>query len=291
MLKNYRFRMWFLSGVLVLLAASFLPAHAETFRVPLIGDAENGPFAYQYKLLRLALDHSGETHQIEFIDHVGTPASRIMELMDAGDSDVMFTGYSLAWEQKFAQVDFPLTRGILGHRIFATRGELSGALDHVRNVEELKHHCIGSGTDWPDTKILEANGFCVEKAAYQNLWQMLSHSRFDFFNRGAHEVYSEVKQAQEAGENVIVEEHILLVYPMDFFFYVRADDAVRHEILTTGLKNAYESGAFMRNFYSDIGIAKALRAANDDQRVVFRLENPFMSESTLHIAPDYWEMY
>lgn len=278
-------------GLFVIGIAISKPSQAETFRIALVGDPKSGPFSYQYKLLELALDHAGGDHQVEYIAFDGATAKRIMQQMEDGQIDVMFAGYRPEFEQDFSQVYVPLTRGILGHRVFVTRPDMAQALNEVETLDDLKGHCIGSGADWLDTRILETNGFCVEKATYENLWRMLDHGRFDLLNRGAHEVHAEIGLALDAGMDLVVDQNILLIYPLDFFFYVRADDRARHAIITEGLQAAYENGAFMRNFYSDPGIARSLRLIRDSKRKVFRIPNPYMSSQTHAVANSYWEGY
>tara|TARA_B100000674_G_scaffold477817_1_gene474108 strand:- start:1700 stop:2572 length:873 start_codon:yes stop_codon:yes gene_type:complete len=284
-----RFWVLFLTGFLTLQLLVFGPAQAETFRVPFFGDPKTGPFSYQYEVLQLAIEHAEGDHQLIFDDFGDASVSRIMDLMDRNSIDVMFAGYTPEREARFSQIPIPLTRGILGYRVFAIRPETQAALKTINSVEELKHHCIGSGSDWLDTQVLEANGFCVETANYQNLWRMLIHERFDLLNRGVHEVHAELGLAEDAGLDVALDDSLLLAYPMDFFIYVRKDDTIRQEILTEGLQNAYESGAFMRHFYSNQAIARSLRAIRDPNRKVFRIENPFLSDQVKAIPDRYWE--
>ncbi|MDG4720330.1 MULTISPECIES: hypothetical protein [Thalassospira] len=253
----------------------------------LFGDANEGPFSYQYDVLRLAVEHAEGDHQLIFEDFGDASVSRILDLMERGNIDVMFAGYTREREQRFAQIYVPLTRGILGYRVFVARPETAEVLESINTIEELKKHCIGSGVDWLDSDILERNGFCVEKSSYENLWRMLSHGRFDLLNRGLHEVHGERDLVKSAG--LVIDQSVVLAYPMDFFFYVRADDRNRQNILTNGLLNAYDTGAFMRNFYSNIGIARSLRAIKDPNRKVFFVDNPFLSGRVKGIPDQYWE--
>lgn len=275
---------------LVLTVLVFLnqPARAETFTMVVSPQAKN-LFSYEFGVIEMALKYADGDHVLEIIEIPGLSRSRVFEMLTAGEVSITFAGYSKEREERFLQVDYPMTRGMLGHRVFMTQPDKINALSNVKSLAELQRFCIGSGSDWPDADILEKNGFCVVRAPRNQLFAMLEHGgRFDLLTRAVHEAYWEIEKFKKDGVAIALDENLMVVYPYDFFLYVRKDDLVRHAILEQGLQRAYASGAFMAHFTSHPTMVRALEELRPSVRKVFHVENPEMSVRTRNIDPGLW---
>ena len=128
-----------------------------------------------------------------------------------------FSGFSAEREARFRQIDIPLSRGLLGHRIFITNNDFAENLASITSLKALQDQAIvGSGIGWPDTDIFEAAGFSVQQEVYENLWRMLSKGRINTFNRGIHEAYVEIGIRKPQYENLEVDPHVMVRYRFDY---------------------------------------------------------------------------
>ena len=262
-------------------------AAAKTLKVVFpTGLAEQ--FSYEFSVIKLALAHSGKDISLKIVEMDGLTGARLFEMVKAGESDLIFGGYSPERNDQLLKVDIPISRGMLGHRVFVTHRENLAALRHVKTVEDLKRFCIGSASDWPDADIMEQNGFCVDRAPRNQLWSMLSNKRFPLLTRAIHEAYREMPTYKELDPNLVLVPDISLVYRYDTFLYVNKDNTALHNVLTKGLERAYASGDFMKNFKSDPSMARAL-AAMENLSKEFTINNPILDDVTQNIDARYWQ--
>lgn len=268
-------------------------AQADEFRLGVL-HGNLAVFDYEISVLRLALEHAPGDHTVTVVPLPGMTQKRILATMNRRDRpiDVFVTGYTQERERDFQQVDIPITRGLLGHRIFVIRRADLERVAAVRSLNDLRERMvIGSGIDWLDTAVFEHAGFKVQTGLYENLWKMLAYGRYDAFNRGIHEAYVEIDQRREKFPALVIDDNLMVVYPFDYFFYLPKSDQRRHDIVKAGLEAAYEIGAFMAHFTSHPMIRKVIADARPTKRLTFRLDNPLLSERVRAIPEKYWHQF
>jgi hypothetical protein len=277
--------------VLCLVIIAGKQAKAEVFRLAILhGDVE--VFDYEIGLVKLALEYADGDHQLELVLLPRTPQERLLLMMEDGSEiNVFFTGHSPAREKQFLQVDFPMTRGLLGNRIFVTRPDMLSSLRQVETLDDLKKFIIGSGTGWPDTTVFRENGFNVVSSSYENLWKMLENERFDIFNRGIHEAFVEIGQQRDQGRDLVIDHSVQVIYPFDYFLYLNKTDTRRHAILTQGFQRAYDSGAFDTYFNNHPMVKHVFEDSNLSNRKHFFIDNPGMSQRLRDLPSDYWQVF
>ncbi|PVY77526.1 hypothetical protein C8D92_103213 [Tamilnaduibacter salinus] len=250
------------------------------------GDADI--FDYELSVVRLALEHAPGDHTLRIVPLEGMTQQRILTTLETPNPriNVFFSGYSPVREDRFLQVDVPLTRGLLGYRLLVTPRKALKERAPLADIKDLRPFRIGSGIGWPDTRILSNNGLKVITSTYDNLWRMLEYGRFEFFHRGIQEVFTEL--ARDNRQLLTVEPRIALVWRYDYFLYVSRERSELHDILTTGLLNAYRSGAFMDHFRQHPTIQKALRQARLTDRTLIRLALPDAFKSLNTIPDRFW---
>ncbi|MHA7773693.1 hypothetical protein [Roseibium sp. M-1] len=250
-------------------------------------------FAYEISVLKLALANCGcETDLV--VEVLDMPQERAFLELENGKSsfNLFLSGFSREREERFRQIDVPLTRGLLGQRVFITTEGFEDKLAAIRTLDELREFAvIGSGTGWPDTRIFEAAGFNVQPSSYDTLWRMLAKERINSFNRGIHEAYVEIGIQKQMHPNLVVDPHLMVRYRFDYMFYVRKDDRVLGDILETGLRRAYENGSFMKHFYQHPMIRTVIDRANPAGRLTFDIDNPLMTERQRAIPDEYWQTF
>ena len=251
-------------------------------------------FAYEIAVLRLALNHAPGRHSLVIMPMPHANQKRIFQILktDPGEINLFFSGFSAQREKAFHQIDIPITRGLLGHRIFIIQQKNKQLVEETNSLDDFRNNLIiGSGNGWPDTDIFRHNGFTVMTGRYDNLWQMLSSSRYHAFNRGIHEAYVEIGQRQSAHPDLIIDDSVMMVYPLDYFFYLNKDYQHMGAVLKEGLEKAYQSGAFMEHFESHPMIRQVIQDAKPRARRVFRLENPLLTDRIRAIPDKYWHKF
>lgn len=94
-------------------------------------------------------------------------------------------------------------------------------------------------------------------AAQSNLLiDMLASKRFDYFPRGLHEVYSEQKIAAE--KNIVVEDSIMLHYPVPIYFFVNKNNVALANRIERGLRIAMQDGSFDELFLALLDFKRVL---------------------------------
>ncbi len=261
-------------------------AQAETLNIAFPSGLKE-LFKYEFNVIELALENSDADMSLNVTEIDGLSGSRLVEMLKAGETDVIFGGYSPQRNESLLQINIPMTRGMLGHRVFMTHRDNLDALLRIKTLADLKQFCIGAGSDWPDADIMEQNGFCVDRAPRNRLWDMLENKRFPLLTRAAHEAFRELPDLQRKYPDLVLVPDISLVYKFDFFIYVRKGNTQLQQLLTAGLERSYASGAFMKNFESEPSLKRAL-AELSRIPYTFTIQNPILDPTTENIDAKYW---
>ncbi|WP_105169445.1 hypothetical protein [Pseudoalteromonas sp. T1lg23B] len=247
---------------------------------------------YYIELLRLALEKSIEefgSYELKPLILKDVPQGRTLDLLANQDIiDVHWSVTSITREQLLGVVYIPLLRGLMGARLLLIHEDNADKFAAIQNPQWLFNHSIGSGIDWPDTKIYEKTGFDVATGDATHLHDMLAQKRFELFPRALHEPWDEIAQRPK----LMVEPNLALCYPAAMYFFVNPQNHTLRKRLTFGLQQAIEDGSFEKLFLSDPIIADALQRSRFTQRMVLRIPNPFMSirtRDTLKIEQYVWQ--
>jgi hypothetical protein len=240
---------------------------------------------YFIDLLALAL----ESTKTEFGDYKLQPVTiemaqeRTSKMLARNEYiDLTWRMTSKALEDQLQAVYFPLLKGLMGYRIFIIRQDEQSLFPKDLSLADLQKITAGQGYNWPDTKILMANGFQLIEGYDIYLLKMLEKKRFDYFPRALHEPWLEI----DGNENVTVEKNILLTYRSPIYFFVNNSNKRLANRLNIGLKRLLDSGGFDDFFKSNSLFSDILEKSNLSKRKVFKLHNPLMSEKTKALILD-----
>lgn len=273
-------------------------AYSYEFKLALLhGNSE--VFDYEISVLKLALRNASGNHSLKIVTVSDINQARLLKnlMREENDYNVFFSGFSKQRERDLLQVDFPITRGLLGYRVFAIREDNLELFANISKLAQFKKQIkVGSGIGWPDTEIFQHNGFEVIQTQYDGLWEMLRANRITAFNRGINEAFIEIDQQNQPGNStkliaparLVIEPNFLVVYPFDYFFYVSPLHPEIHQIINDGLKNAMANGEFKQNFYNHPAIKQALEQLALKKRRILSLDNPLLSDRIRALPQDYW---
>ena len=232
---------------LVLVAAPLLAGAAEV-RFPGRGAAGDLRFDFGTELLRLCLAKSGGNHRLVVLQGMNQPRAR--EALLRGEVDVVMLPNTAPDTAMLTPVKRPLRRGLLGVRLLLARPETAEALMLVESAQQLKRDfTLGYGSSWLDADAMRALGFRVELgSSYPGLFDMLRAGRFDFLSRGVNEIEAELRDPELAGSGMVVVPGIALYYPLDDYFWVRADRTDLHAAIDRGFQRAIADGSYRALF-------------------------------------------
>ncbi len=234
---------------------------------------------YYEKVLKLALEKTKDKYgdyKIEKIDigYQGRSATLLAE--GSPMLDLIWTMTDKEREKHMLPVRIPLLKGLMGYRVLIINKKDIEKFKNIKRIEELKKLTAVQGHDWPDTDVLIANGFKVEKATiYEGMFKMIYLQRVDYFPRGLNEPFDEIKNRPKL--NLTVENSIMLKYFAPFFFFVNIKRADLRDRIEEGLNMAIEDGSFDELFYSDLSNKEMLEKIDFNKMKIFELENPYLT--------------
>ncbi|MFZ5843198.1 MAG: substrate-binding periplasmic protein [Pseudomonadota bacterium] len=282
---------WFwLLGLLISTCATGTGAPApERIHYPRQEASPDSRSDYFLAVLELALSKTRAT----FGDYRLMPADLSMQQARALESllskrhvDVVWTITSREREQQLLPIRIPLDKGLYGYRVLLIRAGDQPRFDAVRQFKDLAPLVAGQGHDWPDTKILRANGLRVEtNSRYISSFEMLARGRFDYFPRGVSEIGPELQQHRDL--SLALEQRLLLYYPSAMYFFVNPQATQLAARLQQGLEAALADGSFDHLFNRHPAMQEALRLLQQE-RLLLTLSNPLLPEQTPVNVARYW---
>ena len=115
---------------------------------------------------------------------------------------------------------------------------------------------------------------------------MLDGGRYDALPRGLQEPWRELESFSEL--RLAVEQNLMLVYRMPFYFFVSRDKPALAANLELGFNRAIADGSFDAYFFNDPIVKDALARANIKNRIVMELDNPTLPVQTPLDRPELW---
>lgn len=270
----------------VLFGALFLSTLAlsevQTIRVQAPESPNDKRPLYYKELLNLALQMTEKEYgpyKVEISKAKSGQQRNMANLKSGRFLDLIWTMTSKDREDELLPVRIPLLRGLLGHRVCLTNKKDLSKFEGVKDLATLKSSglVLGSGHDWPDTKILKAAGLKVFTGSdYEGLFKMLKVGRFQCYARGLNEAW--VEKEIHKGKGFEVDSKVAIVYKSPIYFFVKKGNNKLAERIEKGLRASIADGSFLKVFHSYQG--KYLDLASLKDRVVIRIDNPIMSPET-----------
>ncbi len=179
----------------------------------------------------------------------------------------------------------PIMRRFLGYRQLIIRKRDHERLTRIESLEDLRQFRVGQAAGWPDSELLEKNGFEVVQAdAYHSLFPMLVHGRFDLLPLGAGEVEEALASFPDYAEELEVAEGIVLYYPWPVHVMVTRKQPELAERLQFALDIADRQGLIETLF--DTFLSEEYSRLNNNNTRVFVLENDVYAHRPEWRQPD-----
>lgn len=263
-----------LLGLLFCLSTS---AMAEVITYPRPQTSNDARSDYPLLLLRLAFDKAGVNHQLMPSALPMSQDRAVVELSHGAGLRVIWNMTSVEREAQLLPIRIPIDKGLIGWRLPMVSRTQADLLANVHSLRDLQAYRAGQERDWPDTKILRANGLPVEGVtSYDTIFRMLAAKRFDYFPRSLVEIWAEAETHRQDG--LEIDRHLVLHYPAAHYFFVNKRDGTLGEVIRRGLEKAIADGSFDKLFNQRLALH--IRKAQLEQRTVIELENPLLPSTT-----------
>lgn len=241
---------------------------------------------YPVQLLALAFDQTGVRYKLTPSDRIFIQSKALKQLSENREVNVVWTSTDTTREREFLPIRIPLFKGLIGWRIFLIHKNSRTQFGRIDAIDQLRNLSPVQGHDWPDTKILQANGFNVETTTnYTELFGTLLSSQSDFFPRSVVEAWAEVDN-MEMTDQIMVERTMGVRYPVAMYFFVNKNNTILAKLLEDGLEKAIANGKFDELFMQVH--SEYLEKSRLSERNFFQLENPLLPEGTPLHRPELW---
>ncbi|MCU7555152.1 transporter substrate-binding domain-containing protein [Alteromonas sp. ASW11-19] len=233
---------------------------------------------YPRALLTLALEKTGVKYELKPSERILLQGKALRQLRENREVNVVWSMTDSQREKDLLPIRIPIAKGLIGLRIFLINRQRSGTFRSVDSARELVGLAPIQGEEWPDTKILQANGFNVITVPdYPEAMELLASNRGDFFPRSVIEVNNELEEAGR-DPDIVLEPRLAIHYPSAMYFFVNRGNPTLARLIETGLRRALDDGSFDALFMSTH--EEILNSLNLPQRQIFTMENPLMPPQT-----------
>ena len=205
---------------------------------------------YPVALLKLALDKTGVNYELKPSDRILLTGKAMRQLRENREVNIVWSMTDSQREKELTPIRIPIAKGLIGLRVFAVSTDKKSKFDNLLSLNDMRRLVPIQGEEWPDTKILQANGFNVFTVPdYREAYAMIIQGKGDFFPRSVIEINAEL-QAQGSSKGLHLEENFALYYPTAMYYFVSASNKILANLIETGLKRAIDDGSFEALFQS-----------------------------------------
>ncbi|WP_269517832.1 amino acid ABC transporter substrate-binding protein [Alteromonas sp. BMJM2] len=257
-----------------------LNAHAAlwTITYPRPIDDTDERTLYPIALLKLALDKTGVNYELRPSDRILLTGKAMRQLRENREVSVVWSMTDIQREKDLTAIRIPIAKGLIGLRVFAIPNQKRAKFAEVESIADMRALVPVQGEDWPDTKILQANGFNVFTVPeFDKAYDFLSQGKGDFFPRSVIEIIPELDKIGKSA-SVSLEPSLAIYYPTAMYYFVSNNNKTLAHLIETGLQRAIEDGSFDELFQSTF--MPILDEMNMDERTIFSIENPLLPDDT-----------
>ena len=267
-------RIFVISTVLLGFFSSFSFAAVWTINYPKQPVQNSIHAQYIVDVLELALQKTGVRYELVESNDVLLQGKAFKLLSNNRTVNVVWAMTDDKREEDFLPIRIPLYKGLIGWRVLLVN---PGKLSQLES-SKLRDNYAVQGMDWPDLKILQANGFNVVSATnYDEAFDIMHRKQADMFPRSIIEVFGELAQP-ELTKALVIEPNFVLQYPAAMYFFVNQRDVILGRLLTTGLEMAVADGSFDKLFNATY--LEMLQQLGLNKRTLLTLKNPLLPINT-----------
>ncbi|MFZ8200954.1 amino acid ABC transporter substrate-binding protein [Alteromonas portus] len=266
---------------LALCSSIILPtvnAATWTINYPRPIDDTDARAQYPIALLKLALDKTGVNYELRPSDRILLTSKALRQLRENREVNVVWSMTDSQREKELTPIRIPIAKGLIGLRVFVINQNKKAKFNDVLSLTDMRKLVPIQGEEWPDTKILQANGFNVFTVPeFREAYNMIKQGKGDFFPRSVMEVKAEL-EVEGRRNSLYLEPSMALYYPTAMYYFVSSSNKTLANLIETGLNRAIDDGSFDALFESTY--SPILESLGVNERKIFTLENPLLPIET-----------
>lgn len=249
-------------------------------------------YNYHWDVLKSALDITVKkygSYQIKSGIFM-TEERQVIELAKKDSKlSIMIREASAGFEKKFIPVRIPIDKNLIGYRVFLITKNNKNLFKNINSIEDLKKITMGQGAGWGDVDILQQAGFQVStQVYYDKIFEGLVKGEYLAFPRAATEILAEFDKRKSTMPELMIEENILLYYPLPTYFWFSNNERGRRLAARTqeGMEAIVNNGTLdklFQNYYKDDMNKLKLK-----KRKLFKIPNPHLSGDTPFYDKRLW---
>ena len=241
---------------------------------------------YPIQLLSLALDQTGVNYQLKHSENSLTKGKALDRLQDNREINIVWGMTNSQREKDLLPIRIPIFKGLIGWRLLLIRQDMAERFEYIQQLDHFIKLSPLQGRDWPDTKILQYNGFdVITERTSGALIKMLSNAQGDFFPRSIIEIWEELAESNVVNQ-IQVQPTLGIHYPSAIYFFVNKRSVPLANLIEKGLEKAIKNGKFEALFLDHY---KAnIDKSQIQKRTFYQLENTFLPEKTPLYRKELW---
>jgi hypothetical protein len=241
---------------------------------------------YPIKLLSLALDQTGVNYELKPSNNILPKGKALDRLQDNREINIVWGMTNNQREKDLLPIRIPIFKGLIGWRLLLIRQDMAERFTYIQKFEHLVKLSPLQGRDWPDTKILQFNGFdVITERTPKAMMTMLGNAQGDFFPRSIIEIWEELAK-NELVNKIKIQPSLGIRYPAAIYFFVNKKSVPLANLIERGLEKAIENGTYEALFVDNY---KAyIDNAEIENRTFYQLENSFLPERTPLDRKELW---
>ena len=251
---------------------------------------------FRFRLLKLVLERSGTPFALGFSAAVQPQDEAIAALAEgqkAGQRNplrlsVGVYGAGPELNRRLRAVPIPVTGGILGLRAGWTNQASLAELQTIRSLQDLQRIVLVQGLGWSDVDIFDRAGLRTYTARSEKLLRLVNDNRVQLFPRGVAELEAEDSVVRSLYPQMLLDPHLLIVYPFAGFFYVAPENTELAAAIQTGFERVIADGSYQRLLDEAIMTPWLNRQLKLRSRRILVLQNHEAGEVLADVNPSHW---
>lgn len=251
---------------------------------------------FNFQLLKLIMQESGVPHAIGLTSTV-LPQDEVVEALASGSIGgsrnpeaitVAMLGAGSNYSRRLRPVPIPVSGGLLGMRVGWVHRDRARMTSSIRTLQELRELILLQGVGWKDVNVLDYSGMRTYTTRPRELMRLVQYNRVDLYPRGITELEREYPEVLRDAPNLVVDPHLMIIYPFAGFFHVSHNNPILAKAIDTGFRRAFEKGSYQQLLERHLFTPWLKRQLNLPQRHLIYLPNPEASELFREVDPEHW---
>lgn len=241
-------------------------------------------YNYHWSILKASLDATAKKYGAYSLKAgVFMTEERQLRELSKRDSklNIMIRETNKEFEKRFLPIRIPIDRSLVSYRVLLIDKKNKDLFKNINTLDELKKFTFGQGAGWGDVDILKLAGFNVKtEVYYDKIFEGLLRGDYIAFPRSVTEVVDEIEKRKEKMPDLMIEENILLYYPLPtYFWFAKNEHGKKLRIrVREGIDIIQQNGSFERLF--DQYYKTQVSALKLRKRKLFKIDNPLLPEAT-----------